>query len=237
MTIEQSLNQLQQENSQLHLGVNALTQEVSAKMGQIDAKVVEASDKIDQFKLDFFNTEEAKNHISTGSYNKIDLLHLNKDLFYPVRLIAQASYLNEFTISRHYHQSLPAGSELGALFLKFSFTGATWGGNPITMLINQSEQTYQLMCGALGIQNYYHPVVYLRGGYDYNLRSNNVNQQFVVYEQKSKYYQQYTNGDPSEYDSWCGPVDEAKAALSPGALPMELVDNKRHIIHIPDLGA
>jgi hypothetical protein len=208
-----------------------LTAVITNKVTKIDAAVNETFTMLNAWKTTAFTSPEAKNSVSPGCEKLLDLSHLSANLFYPV--IINKGHVHrvcDYEISRYY--SAP-GPELGGVFLRFSFVGHTWGGNPISIVIERNQQTYRLMAAALGLANYYHPVIFLRGGYEYNLISNKSNIEYVLYDVKSRYYHEELR---PQYDSYIGPVDEATAIASAGGLTLGPVYNKEHTNFIANLG-
>lgn len=204
---------IEQDITELVRTANNLTDVVDSKIDDIDNKLNAGISGLEDWKTNAFTSPEAINNVMEGCVKPVDLRHLSSSLFYPMIIHGgSANKTNEYEVSRYY---AAGGVELAGLFLKFSFVGHTWGGNPVTIVIHRNEQTYRITAGALGLANYYHPVVFLRGGYWYQLSANSPDVKFKIYETITEYYTNTTN---PEYNSSVGPVDEAAATGSLGGL-------------------
>lgn len=242
-TVEQSVAQLQQTNAELVVASNELTSEVtsklstinstvSAKMGEVDSTLNNTITTLNDWRSNVFQSDDAKRQIQLGSKTGLDLVHLDSNTFYPVIFKGSPTHINEYEISRWYEEK--KGDSLGSagLFLKFSYVGDLWGGNPNSLYIHRNEQTYILSAGALGYVNYYHACVFLRGGYFYNIFSNNPSQDLTLYEVKTKYYE---SPNP-DHDSWIGPVSLGDIETSLGVLTVGPIFNAPHNKDISQLG-
>ncbi|MFT4925628.1 MAG: hypothetical protein ACI8WB_001721 [Phenylobacterium sp.] len=227
---------IEQDITALVTASNSLTGVVENKIDDIDQKVNTTITGMEAWKTNAFTSAEATNLVAPGCYKTIDLQHLSTALYYPVVLGGSANYTNEYEICRWYSYSRtgaqPAES-LAALFLTFSFVGHSWGGNPISLMIHRAEQVINMTCAALGFASYYKPVVFLRGGYLYDMRSNVRDCPYTIYETQTLYYH---NATTNIYDRTIGPVDEATAMASDGGLTMDPIYNTLHSKYIEQLG-
>lgn len=229
---------IEQDITALVSASNNLTGIVTNKIDDIDSKVNTTLSDMEAWKVNALTSTQAKTLVSPGSQQIIDLSHLSNTLFYPVILGGSAEQTNEYEISRYYaaKSGLTGEDTLASLFLKFSFVGHTWGGNPQTIMIHRNEQTYRMTASVLGLANYHHPMVFLLGGYEYKLFSNIAEVPFTLYETKTEYYKWKPNVVSAEYDSSCGPIDAAASANSAGALTVGPVYNTEHTHYIGRLG-
>ena len=92
--------------------------------------------------------------------------------YFPVVILGgNAGKFHDFEITKYYGGigSNGAGNYAGA-FLRWQFTGYTWGGNPIFNTIKSFSNTYRNTIGGIGMIGFYSPCVFLRGGYSYHMK-------------------------------------------------------------------
>jgi hypothetical protein len=198
-----------------------------------DKRVSGSLNDLEAWKLTAFESDEADNNVWRGSQNKIDLLHLSPNLMYPVVFMGSSSRVNHYEVSRGYSGDRLEGESLAGLFFKCSWVGDTWGGNPLSLIIDRSEQTYIVTLGLAGFVSYYQACVFLRGGYKYDLRSSNPNQKYIVYETETLFYQDVNR---PEYDSTIGPITPSEALLLGGAIKKENLYNFNHNHNLTGVG-
>jgi len=230
MTVEQQIADMQQASVEQTQASQALADEVAGKMGEIDSKVSQSQSDFESWKASAFQSEEAKNNVLRGSDQEIDLMHLSTELVYPIVFLGSPNEINHYEITRGYSH---AGATSAGLFARLSWVGDTWGGNPSSLIIERCEQTYLVTLALAGFVPFYRAAVFLRGGYKYNLRSSNWQQQLQVFEQEGYVYQ---NLEDPQNDSKVGPVTVEAAALLPGAVAMTNIYNAVHNHNLVGVG-
>lgn len=184
-----------------------------------------AKSSLDAWKVAAFQSDEANGNVWRGSQTIIDLTHLSTGLMYPVVLKGSSASINHYEISRDFAGVRQSGAALAGLFFKCSWVGDAWGGNPISLVIDRSEQTYVISMGAAGYVAYFHAAVFLRGGYQYHLRSSNAAQIHTVYEVETVFYQDIAN---PQNDVSVGPITPENALILTGALTNANLYNVAH---------
>ena len=121
------------------------------KVADINQRMNTAEQDLENWKNSAFNNEDATLNVAIGSRKLIDLTHLASDIFYPLFLHGDYSHVNEYEISRGYSEPRP-GNDYAGLFLKFAFVGDISGGNPVTLMIHQCQQTYRVTLAHWGMQ-------------------------------------------------------------------------------------
>ena len=146
---------------------------------------------------------------------EIDLRGQNPDLYYPVYMPMSANDPLVVRIQRVYLGTRDSGVGLAGLFLHFIAIGGSWGGNPIKMHLIYNHQTYLRTAAVLGFGGYYHPMVFLRGGYLYQGTSSLANPDIQILTEKTQYY---THATTEIYNKNAGPITDATVATSAGEL-------------------
>jgi len=135
----------------------------------------------------------------------LDLTALSFNHFYPVILNGGTpNEANLIEVSKYYGNGGSTGTS-GSAFTRFTHVGYSWGGNPIFNKADFIYSTYQCMIGAITLVGYYKPVIWLRGSYEYTLKTNsNITPDIVTVARNGNY------GSPgSQYDYWLGPLTDA----------------------------
>ena len=203
---------------------------VSSTQANLESWRSSAQIDLESWKIAVFESEESNLNVWRGSQSEIDLMHLSADLMYPVIFKGSPSKINHYEISRSYSGD---GASLAGLFFKCSWVGDTWGGNPLSLIIERSEQTYIVTLGLAGFVSYYQACVFLRGGYKYDFRSSNPNQEYVVYEAETMFYQ---NLDQPEHNSTVGPITPDEALLLGGSITKSSLYNVSHNHNLTGIG-
>lgn len=120
---------------------------------------------------DTINAERINSPIIHDDDTVCDLGDLDSGTYYPVLVDGGASNRwNNFSIFRAYYERHPALG-LGFIGANFRFSGRSWGGNVVALYNDHMLMGYRNLLGTCGLRGYYHPVVYLRGGYLYRFRA------------------------------------------------------------------
>lgn len=204
----------------------ALTAEVQGKMGAIDTR----SQQLDQNVQTFIANGQSLKFLHTKI---LDLSALDPTKFYPVVVPLSGDQSTEFRLFRSYYD----GQTFMGLWLHCIVTGGTWGGNSQTTLIVGNLQTYQKACAAMGFMA--HGTKYgffLRGGSSYRMDCTIQNPTVQILDVPTRYYVQTGTENNIQYDLTAGPVDEATADLSDGALSLGPVYSVGTTVGVHTLG-
>jgi len=110
------------------------------------------------------------------NWQLLDMSALDYGMFYPVSLNNGTSQrINTFEMFKFYGNYNPVvngETMLGAVALKMDISGYSWGGNVIHNYVHYAHSQYRSMIGAIGLQGFYTPVLWLRGGYSYHYTAN-----------------------------------------------------------------
>ena len=111
---------------------------------------------------------------------------------------------HDFEITKYYGGTGSNGAgNYAATFVRWQWTGFSWGGNPVFNTIKSFSNTYRNTVGGIGAVGYYYPCVFLRGGYSYWMKMPRDCHPDVVTSTQSDYG---SRGDAYAYS--LGPISE-----------------------------
>lgn len=138
----------------------------------------------------------------------IDLQHLSSSNYYPILIEGgQFDHANEVEFCRGYAEPYSSSAPgLAYVNLKFRFYGYSWGGSHVGLYVDFFQENYRNTVGLVGYRGYYNPVIFARGGYRYNYRTNFISS-WIIVESPT-----LVRNAGDQYDYGLGPISEATVA-------------------------